>query len=170
MTLQELFYHTSNLQMGKPWHSKTKELLQDTQLTIGRGRIWACPQTSFQAWSLSRNYTHPISDWVPPLFPLLSSLHSVSLSSLSIRLPFCLYLFGPVFVSVSNFICFLFLFLTEKWSISCHINRQGCYSHQWLRPSKGEFLSPGRRTTSGSHQAVTTPYGERGGPQDTGPR
>ena len=46
----------SNLQMGKPWHSKTKELLQDTQLIIGRGRIWACTQTSFKAWSLSHNY------------------------------------------------------------------------------------------------------------------
>lgn len=24
---------------------------------------------------------------------------------------------------------------TEKWNISCHINQQGCYSHQWLYPS-----------------------------------
>ena len=28
-----------------------------------------------------------------------------------------------------------------KWSISCHINKQGCHSHQLFQPSKHEFLS-----------------------------
>ena len=28
-----------------------------------------------------------------------------------------------------------------KWSISCHINKQGCQSHQLFRPSRRDFLS-----------------------------
>ena len=30
----------------------------------------------------------------------------------------------------------------EKWSVSCHISKQGCQSHQPFQPSKCEFLSP----------------------------
>ena len=31
-----------------------------------------------------------------------------------------------------------------KWSTSCHINKQGCHSHQGFWPFKCEFLSSGR--------------------------
>ena len=34
------------------------------------------------------------------------------------------------------------LIISEKWSVSHHINKQGCYSYQQFRPSKCEFLSP----------------------------
>ena len=30
----------------------------------------------------------------------------------------------------------------EKWSISCHISKQGCHSQQQFQPLKCEFLSP----------------------------
>lgn len=29
-----------------------------------------------------------------------------------------------------------------KWGISCHIDRQGCRSHQWFWPSRRDSLSP----------------------------
>ena len=55
---------------------------------------------------------------------------------------------------------------SEKWSISCHRNKQGCHSHQWFRPSICEFLSlEGAREKhhlwTSSHQAATTPSGEQ---------
>ena len=31
---------------------------------------------------------------------------------------------------------------TLKWSISCHISKQGCCSHQQLQAPEREFLSP----------------------------
>ena len=34
------------------------------------------------------------------------------------------------------------LIISEKWSISCYISKQGCYSHQGILPSKCECLHP----------------------------
>ena len=53
----------------------------------------------------------------------------------------------------------------EKWSISCHISKQRCHSHQQFQPLKCEFLSPDgaqeeQYLLSGSHEAEATPYGE----------
>ena len=33
------------------------------------------------------------------------------------------------------------LVVSERWSISCHISKQGCHSHQQFQPSKCEFLN-----------------------------
>ena len=44
-----------------------------------------------------------------------------------------------------EFFFFALFFLrrgSEKWSVPCHISKQGSHRHQGFPPSKCEFLSP----------------------------
>ena len=60
---------------------------------------------------------------------------------------------------------YIFLLIHEKWTISCHVSKQGCHSHQRLQllyeplspkgTQKGEAYLPSAR-----HQTTATPYGE----------
>ena len=52
--------------------------------------------------------------------------------------------------------------IAEKWSISYHISKQGCNSHQRLQPSNvsPKSTQEGEYLPSVNHQAEATPYGE----------